>query len=58
MTLEECIDDTQKRYPVVLAYLAGKECPHCAAGLKVVKTKRHWVHWTLKDGVTVCKRVS
>lgn len=31
-------------------------CPHCAAGLKVVKTKRQWVHWTLSDGVVVCKR--
>ena len=31
-------------------------CPHCAAGLVALKTKRQWVHWTLGAGVAVCKR--
>lgn len=33
------------------------ECPHCAAGLKLIKTKRQWVHWTLRTGIVVCTAI-
>ena len=35
-----------------------QDCPHCAAGLKPIKTKRQWVHWSVQTGIIVCKRVS
>ena len=34
------------------------DCPHCAAGLRLIKTKRQWMHWSARTGIIVCKRES
>lgn len=34
--------------------MSERVCPHCVAGLKRMKTRRNWVHWTLQTGVVIC----